>query len=296
LKRIETIGFIGLGTMGGAMAANLARAGFTVTGFDPVAGAAAALLEVGGAAAATPAEAADGAELVIVMVPDVPEIRATLEGEGGLLGQPGAGRILMVMCTIDPGAVQTLSELTTKAGWRYVDCPVGRTADDARAGNSTFMLGGAEEDKAAVTPALEAMGTAIIDCGDVGHGMRAKIVNNFLSTAGAVLVAEALRLAESGGLSASTALEIVNGTVAGNGHSRTHFPSKVLSGDVRPGFAIRHAAKDCRIAATVMAREGFPNFVAPAVVAAYDAAIECGHGDNDWSDLYHVVSELKDGG
>jgi len=293
LQAIERIGFIGLGTMGGAMATNLLKAGFRVNGYDPFAGAASALVEAGGAVASSAAEAAAGAELVIMMVPDVPQIEANLDGDTGLLSTPGDGRLLMVMCTIDPGAVRTIAERVQARGWRYVDCPVGRTADDARNANSTFMLGGAAEDKKAVMPALEALGSAVIDCGDVGHGMTVKIVNNFLSTAGAVLVAEALRLAESGGVSAQVALEVVNGTIAGNGHTKIHFPAKVLKGDISPGFAIRHARKDCNIAATVIGREGFPNFIAPAVVAAYDAAIESGHADNDWSDLYNVIDELK---
>ena len=122
-----------------------------------------------------------------MMVPDVPQIEANLDGDSGLLSTPGDGRLLMVMCTIDPGAVRTIAERVQDAGWRYVDCPVGRTADDARDANSTFMLGGADEDKKAVIPVLDALGTAVIDCGGVGQGMTVKIVNNFLSTAGAVL-------------------------------------------------------------------------------------------------------------
>lgn len=296
MSQVERVGFIGLGTMGHAMATNLLKAGFSVCGYDPVPGAAAALGSVGGRTAGSAAEAAADAELVIMMVPDVPEIEANLDGDGGLLATPGNGRILMIMCTIDPAAVTAIAERVTSQGWRYVDCPVGRTADDARNANSTFMLGGAPADKQAVSPALEAMGTTIIDCGDVGHGMTVKIVNNFLSTAGAVLVAEALRLAESGGVNADVALEVVNGTIAGNGHSKVHFPAKVLRGDVNPGFAIMHARKDCAIAAKAIEREGFPNFLAPAVVAAYDAALESGHGSNDWSDMFNVVNELRRNG
>jgi 4-hydroxybutyrate dehydrogenase/sulfolactaldehyde 3-reductase len=170
---------------------------------------------------------------------------------------------------------------------------VGRTADDARQGNSTFMLGGAADDKSRVMPVLDVIGNGVIDCGEVGHGMMVKIVNNFMSTVGAVLVGEALRLAEAGGVDTDTVLEVVNGTVAGNGHSKVHYPNKVLIGDIAPGFAIKHARKDCRIAQTVMDRLGLPNFIAPAVAAAYDRAVDGGHGENDWSDMYNVIDELK---
>ncbi len=293
MSQIKTVAFIGLGTMGFAMASNLLKAGFSVRGYDPIASAAAALADAGGRRSHSASDAAADADLVIMMVPDVPQIEANLGGDAGLLASPGNGRILMVMCTIDPAAVRTIAARVASHGWRYVDCPVGRTADDARNANSTFMLGGAPADKQAVTPVLEAMGTAIIDCGGVGHGMTVKVVNNFLSTAGAVLVAEALRLAESGGVDTNVVLEVVNGTIAGNGHSKVHFPAKVLSGDITPGFAIMHARKDCAIAANAIEREGFPNFIAPAVVAAYDAALESGHASNDWSDMYHVVRELQ---
>ncbi len=291
---IQKIGFIGLGTMGGAFAANLVKAGFEVVGHDPFPAASAAARNAGAQIVETPAEAAAGADLVAILVPDVPQIEEVLGGNSGLLTHAGEGRVLMVMSTIDPGAVNRLAETVGEAGWRYVDCPIGRTADDARRANSTFMLGGAAEDKTRVTPMLEAIGSQIIDCGDVGHGMMIKVVNNFMSTVGAVLTAEALRLAEAGGVKAETVLEVVNGTVAMNGHSKNHYPNKVLVGDVSPGFAVKHARKDCKIAEKVMARLGMPNYVAPAAIAAYDLAMEQGHGDNDWSDMYNVVATTKE--
>ena len=124
MTEIKRIGFIGLGTMGGAMATNLQKAGFSVCGFDPTPGAADGLVSAGGTAAASAAEAAEGAELVIMMVPDVPQIEGNLEGDNGLLSTPGDGRLLMVMCTIDPGAVRTIAERVQAEG-RFV----GRHAD-----------------------------------------------------------------------------------------------------------------------------------------------------------------------
>jgi 4-hydroxybutyrate dehydrogenase/sulfolactaldehyde 3-reductase len=292
MSKIKSVGVIGLGTMGAAFSNNLLKAGFAVKGFDPLARAVDAITPNGGTAAATPAAAGEGSDLVIVMVPDVPEVDAVLNGADGLFANPGKGRPVMVMCTIDPGAVVRFADDARKAGWNYVDCPVGRTADDARRGESMFMLAGAPADKEAVRPALEVMGNSIIDCGDVGHGMTIKIVNNFMSTVGSVLVAEALRLAESGGVSADAALAVINGTIASNGHAKIHYPAKVLKGDLKPGFAVKHARKDCNIARTVMEREGLPCFLAPAAIAAYDSALGSGHGDNDWSDMYNVINEL----
>ena len=294
MAEIQKIAFIGLGLMGGSFAANLIKGGMTVVGFDPSHAAAKALEENGGTMADTPGAAAAGADLVIVMVPDSPQIEEVLSGQDGLFSAPGGGRQLMVMSTIDPGAVQDFAARAQAEGWHYVDCPVGRTGDDARNGTSMFMLGGAEADKAAVGPVLDIIGTLTIDCGEVGHGMAIKITNNFLSTAGAVLTAEALRLAEHFGVTAATALSVVNETIASNGHAKVQLPNKVLAGDVSPGFAVKHARKDINIANEVMKREGFPSFSVPGVLAAYDAALASGHGDNDWSDLYNVILEDKD--
>jgi 4-hydroxybutyrate dehydrogenase/sulfolactaldehyde 3-reductase len=292
MSKIEQVGFIGLGLMGTSMSNNLLKAGFKVKGYDPLSGAGDGIRPNGGEVVPTPGETGEGSQLVIVMVPDVPEVDAVLNGDDGLLKSPGDGRVIMVMCTIDPGAVLKFAEQARVAGWGYVDSPVGRTADDARDGTSMFMVAGSAEDKATVMPALEAMGTEIIDCGDVGHGMTCKIVNNFMSTVGAVMVAEALRLAESGGVGPDKALEVINGTIAGNGHSKVHFPRKALAGNLNPGFAVKHARKDVNIARTVMEREGFPCYTAKAALEAYDAALDRGHGDNDWSDLYNVVNDI----
>ena len=293
MGKIEQVGFMGLGLMGASMANNLLKAGFKVKGYDPVPGAGAGFKAKGGEVVDTPGATGEGSQLVILMVPDVPEVDAVLNGDDGLLKSPGEGRVVMVMCTIDPGAVLKFAERAKAAGWGYVDSPVGRTADDAREGTLMFMVAGSTEDKATAMPALEAMGTTIIDCGDVGHGMTCKVVNNFLATVGAVMVAEALRLAESGGVGPDQLLSIINDTLAGNGHSKQHFPMKVLAGDLNPGFAVKHARKDVNIARMMMEREGFPCFTAPGALAAYDAALERGHGDNDWSDLYNVVNDIR---
>ncbi len=292
MSKIEQVGFIGLGLMGASMANNLLKAGFRVKGYDPLPGSGDHVKANGGEIVDTPGATGEGSQLVIVMVPDVPEVDAVLNGDHGLLKSPGDGRIVMVMCTIDPGAVLEFAGQAKAAGWGYVDSPVGRTADDARDGTSMFMAAGSAEDKAAAMPVLEAMGTTIIDCGDVGHGMTCKIVNNFMSTVGAVVLAEALRLAESGGVGPDKALEVINGTIAGNGHSRQHFPNKALAGNLDPGFAVKHARKDVNIARMVMEREGLPGYTPTAALAAYDAALERGHGDNDWSDLYNVIDEV----
>ena len=293
MNDIKTIGFIGLGLMGGSFAKNILKAGIAVNGYDPSPIAATIIENAGGKILASPKAIADGSQLVIIMVPDVPQIEDVLTGKNGLLSIPGAGRIIMVMSTIDPGAAINFAKNANMAGWHYVDCPVGRTGDDARNGNSMFMLGGDSQDKKTVAPILDIIGTMTIDCGELGHGMVIKIVNNFMSTVGAVLTAEALRLANSLGVSSEAALSVVNETIAQNGHSKIHFPNKVLNGDLNPGFAIKHARKDINIACQVLEREGFPSYLGPEALKAYDAAIKGGYSDNDWSAMYEVIDNLQ---
>tara|TARA_A100001037_G_scaffold306308_1_gene350603 strand:+ start:3526 stop:4422 length:897 start_codon:yes stop_codon:yes gene_type:complete len=290
---VQTIGFIGLGAMGQAMTGNLLAGGFRVQGYD-VSPQALRNLEVsGGVAVDSPGAAGEGAQVVIVMVPDVPEVEAAFNGEGGLLKSPGDGRIVMVMCTIDPNAVLRFADTAEAAGWHYVDCPVGKPADAARRKESVFMLSGRPEDKKTVEPVLVAMGEGIIDCGPVGHAAVIKVVNNYMSGIGALVVAEGLRMAEAGGVPTDKFLEVINDTFAGNGHSRMWFPSKALVGDIEPGFAIRHNLKDLDIARGYMIRAGLPDFIASGAVDAYRQAAENGYADKDFSAIYNHIGDVR---
>ena len=289
MNPLETIGFIGLGAMGGGMARNLLKGGFAVQSYDLSEPAVQALAAAGGRAAATPREAAAGADLVITMLPNTPHVEGAMSGPDGILAADSPSRRLMNCSTIDPGEALRLAGLAAEAGWSYLDCPVGRTAVEAREGKSLFMLAGAEADKAAVRPALEAMGTTIVDCGSVGHGSAIKIANNYLSIICSVATAEALRLAEAFGVTPQATSEVINQTVAVNGQTKIHYPRKVLAGDVTPGFAVDHAFKDLGIAVAAMAREGIPCFMGESGLTAYRQARAEGRGANDWSDLYNMV-------
>lgn len=288
---IKEIAVIGLGAMGGAMAGNLAKGGFAVRGYDIADAALKALAEAGGRAAASPREAAEGADLVIVMLPNAPHVEEAMSGPDGILAAAARNKLMMNSSTIDPGEAVRLGDLAAAAGWRYLDCPLGRTAVEARAAQSLFMLAGPADDKAAVKPALEAMGTTIVDCGAVGQASAIKIANNYLSIIASVSTAEALRLAEAFGVTPQAVSDVINQTVATNGHIKIHYPRKVLAGDVTPGFAVDHAFKDLGIAVAAMARQGIPCFMGESGLAAYRQARDEGRGPNDWSDLYTMVGE-----
>ncbi len=290
MAKTQAIAFIGLGAMGSAMSRNLLEAGFKVAGYDLQAAAGAALAAAGGKATATPGACCAEADLVITMLPNAPDVDAALDGPDGILAASPGQRLLMNCSTIDPSEARRLDRKARAAGWRYVDCAVGRTATQAVEGKCLFLIGGEAADKAAVRGALEAMGDTIIDCGSAGKASTLKIVNNYLALVGCLATAEALLLADAGGVTSEAALEVINGTTARNGNSQLNFPNKVLKGDVAPGFSLNHGRKDLAIAVDVMKREGLASFLGGQALRAFDAARERGHGMNDCSDILNALA------
>ena len=161
------------------------------------------------------------------MVPDVPEVEAALHGDGGLLHEPGDGRIVMVMCTIDPNAVPQFAEAAESAGWHYVDCPVGKPADAARRQESVFMLSGRPEDKKAVEPALMAMEKASSTAGRSATRLSSRS-STTTCRGSAPWWSPKDAHGGSGRCATDKFLEVINDTFAGNGHSRMWFPLKEL--------------------------------------------------------------------
>jgi 4-hydroxybutyrate dehydrogenase/sulfolactaldehyde 3-reductase len=240
----EPIGFIGLGRMGRPMAANLQRKGFQLTVFDLNQTPMDILAQLGAAKAASVAEVVENADIVITMLPGSPEVEAVALGPGGILAHGRAGMLIMDMSTVDPASTDKLAAAAGKAGLSLVDAPVGRLASHADDGESLFMVGAADADYARVRPLLEAMGTTIHHCGAPGTGIRTKLINNFLAIASCQMNAEALALASRFGLDLTTTLKVIHGTTATNGQLKINYATKVLSGDIEPGFTIDLAHKD----------------------------------------------------
>jgi 4-hydroxybutyrate dehydrogenase/sulfolactaldehyde 3-reductase len=240
----ERIGFIGLGRMGRPMAANLQRKGFQLTVFDLNETPMDILAQLGAAKAASVAEVVENADIVITMLPGSPEVEAVALGPGGILAHGQAGMLIMDMSTGDPASTDKLAAAAGEAGLSLVDAPVGRLASHADDGESLFMVGAADADYARVRPLLEAMGTTIHHCGATGTGIRTKLINNFLAIASCQMNAEALALASRFGLDLATTLKVIHGTTATNGQLKINYATKVLSGDIEPGFTIDLAHKD----------------------------------------------------
>ncbi len=208
------IGFIGLGAMGAPMAANLADAGFDVTGFDVDLAAGPALVQAGGRAAASAAEVGAGADLLLLMVATANQAREALFEAGALDNLP-SGATVLLMATCPPSDVEALAEAVKATGRRFVDAPVSGGVVGAKAANLTIMAAGASDAIETVRPVLEVLGGRIFVVGDrPGQGAVAKAVNQLLCGVHIAAAAEAFSLGERLGLDLDAMLEIVSGSSA----------------------------------------------------------------------------------
>src|SRR6266700_4391446 len=192
---MATIGFIGLGNMGAPMAANMVKAGHTVTGYDIVPAALRALEAAGGKTASSAADAAKGADVVITMLPAGEHVRDVWLHQGGLIEAVKSARPLLIDCsTIDVDSARTVTAEAEKAGLAMLDAPVSGGTIGAQNATLTFMVGGSEEAFALGRPILEAMGKNIFHAGGPGAGQAVKICNNMMLAINMVGVAEGFLL------------------------------------------------------------------------------------------------------
>ena len=240
------IGFIGLGNMGGPMAANLVAAGHDVTGFDV-----AAPMPDGVTAAASAAAAATGAEVVLTMLPSGEILRRVAQE---VLPAMTPGTVLLDCSTVDVDSARAVAAQAEAAGIRTVDAPVSGGVGGARDGTLTFMAGGPEAAFETVRPLLEVMGRKAVHCGPAGAGQSAKICNNMILGATMIVTCEAFALADRLGLDRQAMYDVVS-TSSGQSWSMTTYcpapgigPQSPADNDYTPGFAAELMLKDLRLA------------------------------------------------
>lgn len=286
------VGFIGLGRMGLPMASNLCRKGFAVTAYDIVPAAMRSLSQLGGTSASTIAQAVESSEIVVTMLPDSAAVDEVVSGANGVFANAKSGAVIMDMSTVAPTLTDRLAGAARAKGFGFVDAPVGRLASHAERGESLFMVGASDGDFARVKPLLEAMGTTIHHCGDVGTGMRTKIVNNYLAIVSCELNAEALALSQKFGLSLSKTLDVLYGTTAVNGQLQIAWPAKVLKGDIDPGFTIDLAHKDLTLIVEAANTAKVPMPIGATAREAFSVARSRGYGGNDFSAMVDSLCDL----
>ncbi|MGW8500722.1 3-hydroxyisobutyrate dehydrogenase [Streptomyces sp. CLCI03] len=290
-----TVAFIGLGHMGGPMAANLVRAGHRVLGFDLVPDLLAEAAATGVEPASSAGAAAADADVVITMLPAGGHVLA-LYGEGGLLGAARPGTLFVDCSTIDVADARAAHRAVGAAGHRSLDAPVSGGVVGARAASLTFMAGGGAEEFAAAEPLLGAMGRKAVHCGTAGAGQAAKICNNMILAVSMIGVSEAFVLAESLGLD-HQALYDVASTASGQCWALTvncpvpgPVPGSPANRDYLPGFAAPLMAKDLALAANALRAGGVE---APLGLKAAELYADFAAGEGAGLDFSAIVHTLR---
>ncbi len=281
------IAFIGLGNMGGGMAANLAKAGHDVRAFDLSADALDRAKAAGCLPMASVAEAADGAEAVVTMLPAGTHVEAVYGDMFAASLSPAA--ILIDCSTIDVATAKRVAEAARAKGITAVDAPVSGGIGAANAGTLTFMVGGSDDAFARAQPILAAMGKAVIHAGANGTGQAAKIANNMLLGATMVATCEAFLLAERLGLAPQTFFDI-SSVSSGQSWSMTSYcpvpgvgPDTPADHGYQGGFATALMLKDLKLAAAAASDTGADTPMGAKAAELYQRFAEAGHGGLDFS-------------
>src|SRR5690349_13125593 len=285
------VGFVGLGTMGKPMARNLLNKGHRLVVADTQPAPVAELLGAGARAAATPKEVAAASEIVITMLPDAPDVVEVALGAGGIVAGIQRGAVYIDMSTIDPGTTRRIGAAIGDRGATMIDCPVGKTADAAIAGTLTLMAGGSADAVARCRPVLECVGTDFFHCGELGAGQTMKLINNLLATAVSEASIEALVSGVKAGLALDTMLAVLRTTMAWNNALAIALPKRPLTGDFHPGFMMKLAHKDCRLALQMVESLGVPAPVGRAAFASLDEGLKKGLQDYDVGALLKLREE-----
>ena len=282
--------------MGSAMAANLLADGHMMSVYDVAPEAVATLVDQGAQPAPSPAAASTDVEFVITMLPNGALVREVVFGHDGVAETLSPDALLIDMSTVHPTEFDQLLADMQARGLSVMDAPVGRTSDHAVRGELLVLAGGTAEQVERAQPLFDCMGSDTIWAGGPGKGIRVKIINNFMSIALNALSAEAATLSEAIGLEFETALRVMTGTPAGNGHFTTTWPGKVLAGDVSPTFMIDLAHKDLGIALDLANQVHVPLMCGAAAREMYSIARASGRGRQDWTAVFEelrVVSGLE---
>jgi 3-hydroxyisobutyrate dehydrogenase len=294
------VGFIGTGTMGQPMLANLFRKGFRAIAYDTAPAALDAAVRLGAERAGSAAEAAAAGDLVITMLPSSANVESVYLGAGGILEAAPRGRLCVDMSTIDPGTSQRVAARLQERGLRFLDAPVSGGVGGATAGTLAIMVGGEAVDLEEARPVLAAMGTSIIHVGAVGAGEVAKLCNNLIAGAALVAVAEAFRIGEAFGVDPQILTDVIAKSsgatwVMGNMHPVPGIVETAASSrQYTPGFMTDLMAKDLGLAVNAAREKRVPVAVAPAAQQLYRMASSHGLGREDCSSVYKFLKPSSD--
>ncbi|MGC5583719.1 NAD(P)-dependent oxidoreductase [Ornithinimicrobium sp. W1665] len=289
---MSTIAFIGLGIMGSPMAVHLQQAGHEVRGHNRSSEKMQPLVDAGGTACGSAAEAVDGAEVVCLMLPDGPDVEDVLVGEGAVLQHARPGTLVIDLSTIRPDVARRMAAEARERGLRMLDAPVSGGEAGARNATLSIMVGGDAEDVEAARPVLEVVGRTVVHVGPSGAGQTVKAANQLIVAGHLQVLAEAVALLEGYGVELGPALDVLGGGLAGSAvleQKRENMAGRRFD----PGFRVELHDKDLGIV-TGAAREASVVLPVGALLAQLmTSAVANGDGGLDHSALLRGVLRLN---
>jgi 3-hydroxyisobutyrate dehydrogenase len=286
------VAFLGLGTMGAAMSANLAKAGFPVTGWNRTPGRADELAALGVTLADTPADAVREADIVVVCVSDTPDVEAVLFGPDGVVDGAREGTLIVDCSTIAPSGSWDFAARLRERGLAMVDAPVSGGSEGAQKATLTIFVGGAAEDVERAQPVLAAMGKTITHVGPIGAGQAVKAVNQVILAGTYLGVAEGIVLAIRAGLDVEQVVEALGGGAA-QSWVLANRSGRMLANDYPLGFKVALHRKDLGIALDLANQLGAVLPVSALAAQLESGLVAQGHAEDDMSALARAIRGLS---
>jgi 2-hydroxy-3-oxopropionate reductase len=287
-----TVGFIGLGIMGGPMALNLLKAGYPLVVHNRTRAKEEPLVSEGASGAASAREVAAASDVVITMLPDSPDVEAVYFGDDGVIAGARSGQLLIDMSSIAPAVARSVSSAAREVGADALDAPVSGGDVGARDGTLSIMVGGSSEGFERARPLFEVLGKTVVHMGEAGAGQTAKACNQILVAVTIEAVSEALVLASKAGVDPERLLEVLSGGLAGNKVMEVR-RRNFLEHDFTPGFKLALHRKDLGIALRT-GRELDVFLPTTAIVdQMLSALIAAGDGGLDHSALLKVIEQAS---
>jgi 3-hydroxyisobutyrate dehydrogenase len=282
------VAFIGLGTMGAAMALNILKAGHELTVFNRTREKEAALAKAGADRASSPAEAARAADVVITCVSDTPDVEEVILGDGGVIRGAAPGTIVVDMSTISPSTTRRIAETLGKKNLKMIDAPVSGGSEGARLGTLAIMVGGAADDVNKAMPVLEAMGKTITHVGPIGAGQVTKAINQIVIAGTYLSVAEGMTLGIKAGLDMQKVIAAIRGGAAGS-WILDNRAANVVKNNYPLGFRVRLHRKDLVIALEAARELGVIMPCGALVEQIENGLLAQGYGDEDVSAIGRAI-------
>lgn len=285
------IGFIGAGRMGTPICKHLIAGGHVLTVHDTAAEAIERVVALGARAAHSPAQAAEGAELVILSLPHPDISREVVLGTGGVLEGIAHGGLIAESSTVSPALVQELAPLTAARGVELLDTAVSGGVHGAVAATLTLMVGGSEAGFERLRPALSCFGKNLFHCGGPGMGMLFKVVNNMLSHVNYAALAEGLALGVTAGADPELLCDVIAVSSGRSAQIDDRARKHVLPGDFTPGMTTDLATKDSVLCLELARQHRVPTFIASAAHHIYEMAQGKGYGSLEYASLIKLWEE-----